>query len=275
MNRQVYICAGKTEFQHPKCVTFKAREEDEEEEGKEEDEEEEGKEEDARMGGRSNTNNSEEDEEADELKNHTSTTKPIIDQAGENAKNTETEMEIWIANATNASVTRIDEVVSAIEDVATSGHFNVSSPSNSEETNEDSTTAVVPVVQELQNDLEEEEKKFEILRNVPEFRYRSSGALGGASTSDFSKSSIPSASKSAMLLQNVNEYDRKDFFVFGTLSMAFCVAFFVAVVLRKHAQKFKVVAAGEEATSEEEKEEEEEETLMRNEHGAIKYGSVV
>ena len=196
------------------------------------------------MGGRSNTNNSEEDEEADEVKNHTSTTNPIFDQAVENAKKTETEMEIWIANATNASVTFIDEVVSAIEDVATSGHFNVSSSSNSEETNEDSTTTVVPVVQELQN---EEEKKSEILRNVPEFRYRSSGALGGASTSDFSsKSSIPSASKSAMLLQNVNEYDRKDFFVFGTLSMAFCVAFFVAVVLRKHAQKFKVVAAGEE-----------------------------
>ncbi|CAL6333753.1 unnamed protein product [Bathycoccus prasinos] len=232
------------------------------------------------MGGRSNTNNSEEDEEADEVTNYTSTTNPIFDQAVENAKKTETEMEIWIANATNASVTRIDEVVSAIEDVATSGHFNVSSPSNSEETNEeDSTTAVVPVVQELQNDhleVSEEEKKFEILRNVPEFRYRSSGALGGASTSDFSsKSSIPSASKSAMLLQNVNEYDRKDFFVFGTLSMAFCVAFFVAVVLRKHAQKFKVVAAGEETTSEEEKEEEEEEALMRNEHGAIKYGSVV
>ena len=220
------------------------------------------------MGGGSNNNS----EEEAELTNYTSN--PIFDQAVENAKKTETEMEIWIANATNASVTRIDEVVSAIEDVATSGHFNVSSPSNSEETNEeDSTTAVVPVVQELQN---EEEKKFEILRNVPEFRYRSSGALGGASTSDFSsKSSIPSASKSAMLLQNVNEYDRKDFFVFGTLSMAFCVAFFVAVVLRKHAQKFKVVAAGEETTSEEEKEEEEEEALMRNEHGAIKYGSVV
>ena len=221
------------------------------------------------MGGGSN-NNSEEDAG---FKNYTSTN-PIFDQAVENAKKTETEMEIWIANATNASVKFIDEVVSAIEDVATSGHFNVSSPSNSEETNEDSTTAVVPVVQELQNDLEEEEKKFEILRNVPEFRYRSS--LGGASTSDFSsKSSIPSASKSAMLLQNVNEYDRKDFFVFGTLSMAFCVAFFVAVVLRKHAQKFKVVAAGEETTSEEEKEEEEEAALMRNEHGAIKYGSVV
>ena len=251
---------------------IKAREEDEEEEGKEEDEEEEGKEEDARMGGRSNTNNSEEDEEADEVTNYTSTTNPIFDQAVENAKKTETEMEIWIANATNASVTFIDEVVSAIEDVATSGHFNVSSSSNSEETNEDSTTTVVPVVQELQN---EEEKKFEILRNVPEFRYRSSGALGGASTSDFSKSSIPSASKSAMLLQNVNEYGRKDFFVFGTLSMAFCVAFFVAVVLRKHAQKFKVVAAGEETTSEEEKEEEEEAALMRNERGAIKYGSVV
>ena len=116
---------------------IKAREEDEEEEGKEEDEEEEGKEEDARMGGRSNTNNSEEDEEADEVKNYTSTTNPIFDQAVENAKKTETEMEIWIANATNASVTRIDEVVSAIEDVATSGHFNVSSSSNSEETNEE------------------------------------------------------------------------------------------------------------------------------------------
>ena len=222
------------------------------------------------MGGGSN-NNSEEDAG---FKNYTSTN-PIFDQAVENAKKTETEMEIWIANATNTSVKFIDEVVSAIEDVATSGHFNVSSPSNSEETNEDSTTAVVPVVQELQNDLEaEEEKKFETLRNVPEVRYRSS--VGGASTSDFSSgSSIPSASKSAMLLQNVNEYDRKDFFVFGTLSMAFCVAFFVAVVLRKHAQKFKVVAAGEETTSEEEKEEEEEEALMRNEHGAIKYGSVV
>ena len=222
------------------------------------------------MGGGSN-NNSEEDAG---FKNYTSTN-PIFDQAVENAKKTETEMENWIANATNTSVKFIDEVVSAIEDVATSGHFNVSSSSNSEETNEESTTTVVPVVQELQNDLEaEEEKKFEILRNVPEFRYRSS--LGGASTSDFSsKSSIPSASKSAMLLQNVNEYDRKDFFVFGTLSMAFCVAFFVAVVLRKHAQKFKVVAAGEETTSEEEKEEEEEEALMRNEHGAIKYGSVV
>ena len=225
------------------------------------------------MGGGSN-NNSEEDAG---FKNYTSTN-PIFDQAVENAKKTETEMEIWIANATNASVKFIDEVVSAIEDVATSGHFNVSSSSSSDETNEDSTTAVVPVVQELQNDhleVSEEEKKFEILRNVPEFRYRSSGALGGASTSDFSKSSIPSASKSAMLLQNVNEYDRKDFFVFGTLSMAFCVAFFVAVVLRKHAQKFKVVSAGEETTSEEEKEEEEEEALMRNEHGAIKYGSVV
>ena len=222
------------------------------------------------MGGGSN-NNSEEDAG---FKNYTSTN-PIFDQAVENAKKTETEMENWIANATNSSVKFIDEVVSAIEDVATSGHFNVSSSSSSDETNTNSTT-VVPVVQELQNDLEaEEEKKFEILRNVPEFRYRSSGALGGASTSDFSKSSIPSASKSAMLLQNVNEYDRKDFFVFGTLSMAFCVAFFVAVVLRKHAQKFKVVAAGEETTSEEEKEEEEEAALMRNEHGAIKYGSVV
>ena len=219
------------------------------------------------MGGGSNNNS----EEEAELTNYTSN--PIFDQAVENAKKTETEMENWIANATNTSVKFIDEVVSAIEDVATSGHFNVSSSSSSDETNTNSTT-VVPVVQELQNDLEaEEEKKFETLRNVPEVRYRSS--VGGASTSDFSSgSSIPSASKSAMLLQNVNEYDRKDFFVFGTLSMAFCVAFFVAVVLRKHAQKFKVVATGEETTSEE-KEEEEEEALMRNEHGTIKYGSVV
>ena len=110
------------------------------------------------MGGGSN-NNSEEDAG---FKNYTSTN-PIFDQAVENAKKTETEMEIWIANATNTSVKFIDEVVSAIEDVATSGHFNVSSPSNSEETNEDSTTSVVPVVQELQNDhleVSEEEKKF-------------------------------------------------------------------------------------------------------------------
>ena len=47
--------------------------------------------------------------------------------------------------------------------------------------------------------------------------------------------------------------------------------FFVAVVLRKHAQKFKVVATGEETSEEEE----EEEGLMRNEYGKIKYGSVV
>ena len=249
---------GKNDFQHPRCATFLtlcAREREDKE--------------DAIMGGSSNNNNSEEEVG---LKNYTSN--PILDQAVENAKKTETEMEKWIANATNTSVKFIDEVVSAIEDVATSGHFNVSSSSSSDETNKDSTT-VVPVVQELQNDLEaEEEKKFETLRNVPEFRYRSS--LGGASTSDFSGSSIPSASKSAMLLHDVNEYDRKDFFVFGTLSMAFCVAFFVAVVLRKHAQKFKVLATGEETTSEEEEEEEEEEEgLMRNEYGKIKYGSVV
>ena len=123
---------------------FKAREDDEEEEGKEED---------AIMGGGSNNNS----EEEAELTNYTSN--PIFDQAVENAKKTETEMENWIANATNSSVKFIDEVVSAIEDVATSGHFNVSSPSNSEETNEDSTTTVVPVVQELQNDHLEEEKE--------------------------------------------------------------------------------------------------------------------
>ena len=227
--------------------------------------EEEDKEEDAIMGGSSNNNNSKEEVG---LKNYISN--PVLDQAVENAKKTETEMEKWIANATNTSVKFIDEVVSAIEDVATSGHFNVSSPASSDETNKDSTT-VVPVVQELQNDIKAEEKEFEILRNVPEFRYQSSGALGGASTSDFSGSSFPSASKSAMLLHDVNEYDRKDFFVLGTLSMAFCVAFFVAVVLRKHAQKFKVVATGEETSEEEE----EEEGLMRNEYGKIKYGSVV
>ena len=114
------------------------------------------------MGGSSNNNNAE--EEAG-FKNYTSTN-PIFDQAVENAKKTETEMENWIANATNTSVKSIDEVVSAIEDVATSGHFNVSSSSSSDETNEDSTTTVVPVVQELQND-EETEKKFEIFTKRP------------------------------------------------------------------------------------------------------------
>ena len=79
------------------------------------------------MGGGSNNNS----EEEAELTNYTSN--PIFDQAVENAKKTETEMEIWIANATNSSVKFIDEVVSAIEDVATSGHFNVSSSSSSEE----------------------------------------------------------------------------------------------------------------------------------------------
>ena len=138
------ICAGKNEFQHPKCVTFKR-----EKKTKEED-----KEEDAIMGGGSNNNS----EEEAELTNYTSN--PIFDQAVENAKKTETEMEIWIANATNSSVKFIDEVVSAIEDVATSGHFNVSSSSSSEETNEeDSTTAVVPVVQELQNDPSRRKRK--------------------------------------------------------------------------------------------------------------------
>ena len=188
-------------------------------------------------------------------------------------KTTVNEMEKWIANKTNASEEVVGEIVSAIKDIATTGHFGVNG-----------TNATVPVVQDASVGKQEEEK-LEILRNVPEFRYRSEAALGGG----ISSGTTTTSSATTMLLQNVNAYERKDYFVFGTISMAFCVAFFCAVVLRKHAQKCTAAAASSSSKAKRSGEEEgekiiadrgddddlEKASLMRSIVGKIKYGSVV
>lgn len=202
--------------------------------------------------------------------NHTGN--PLIDEALNDTKTTVHEMEKWIANKTNASEEVIGEIVSAIKDIATTGHFGVNG-----------TNATVPVVQDASVGKQEEEK-LEILRNVPEFRYRSEAALGGI----ISSGTTTTNSATTMLLQNVNAYERKDYFVFGTISMAFCVAFFCAVVLRKHAQKC-TAAASSSSKAKRSGEEEgekiiadrgddddlEKASLMRSIVGKIKYGSVV
>ena len=200
--------------------------------------------------------------------NHTGN--PLVDEALNATKTTVNEMEKWIANKTNASEEVVGEIVSAIKDIATTGHFGVNG-----------TNATVPVVQDASVGKQEEEK-LEILRNVPEFRYRSEAALGGIS------SGTTTNSATTMLLQNVNAYERKDYFVFGTISMAFCVAFFCAVVLRKHAQKCTAAASSSKAkrSGEEDGGEKtiadrgddddlEKASLMRSIVGKIKYGSVV
>lgn len=203
--------------------------------------------------------------------NHTGN--PLIDEALNDTKTTVNEMEKWIANKTNASEEVIGEIVSAIKDIATTGHFGVNG-----------TNATVPVVQDASVGKQEEEK-LEILRNVPEFRYRSEAALGGG----ISSGTTTTSSATTMLLQNVNAYERKDYFVFGTISMAFCVAFFCAVVLRKHAQKCTAAAASSSSKAKRSGEEEgekiiadrgddddlEKASLMRSIVGKIKYGSVV
>jgi predicted Zn-dependent protease len=203
--------------------------------------------------------------------NHTGN--PLIDEALNDTKTTVHEMEKWIANKTNASEEVIGEIVSAIKDIATTGHFGVNG-----------TNATVPVVQDASVGKQEEEK-LEILRNVPEFRYRSEAALGGG----ISSGTTTTSSATTMLLQNVNAYERKDYFVFGTISMAFCVAFFCAVVLRKHAQKCTAAAASSSSKAKRSGEEEgekiiadrgddddlEKASLMRSIVGKIKYGSVV
>ena len=202
--------------------------------------------------------------------NHTGN--PLIDEALNDTKTTVNEMEKWIANKTNASEEVVGEIVSAIKDIATTGHFGVNG-----------TNATVPVVQDASVGKEEEEdEKLEILRNVPEFRYRSEAALGGIS------SGTTTNSATTMLLQNVNAYERKDYFVFGTISMAFCVAFFCAVVLRKHAQKCTAAASSSKAKRSGEEDggkktiadrgdddDLEKASLMRSIVGKIKYGSVV
>ena len=205
--------------------------------------------------------------------NHTGN--PLVDEALNATKTTVREMEKWIANKTNASEEVMGEIVSAIKDIATTGHFGVNG-----------TNATVPVVQDASVGKEEEEdEKLEILRNVPEFRYRSEAALGGG----ISSGTTTTNSATTMLLQNVNAYERKDYFVFGTISMAFCVAFFCAVVLRKHAQKCTAAAAssskakrsGEEDGGKKtiadrgDDDDLEKASLMRSIVGKIKYGSVV
>jgi len=202
--------------------------------------------------------------------NHTGN--PLVDEALNATKTTVNEMEKWIANKTNASEEVVGEIVSAIKDIATTGHFGVNG-----------TNATVPVVQDASVGKEEEEdEKLEILRNVPEFRYRSEAALGGII------SGTTTNSATTMLLQNVNAYERKDYFVFGTISMAFCVAFFCAVVLRKHAQKCTAAASSSKAKRSGEEDggkktiadrgdddDLEKASLMRSIVGKIKYGSVV
>ena len=201
--------------------------------------------------------------------NHTGN--PLVDEALNATKTTVNEMEKWIANKTNASEEVVGEIVSAIKDIATTGHFGVNG-----------TNATVPVVQDASVGKQEEEK-LEILRNVPEFRYRSEAALGGGIISGTTTNSA-----TTMLLQNVNAYERKDYFVFGTISMAFCVAFFCAVVLRKHAQKCTAAASSSKAKRSGEEDggkktiadrgdddDLEKASLMRSIVGKIKYGSVV
>jgi len=204
--------------------------------------------------------------------NHTGN--PLVDEALNATKTTVNEMEKWIANKTNASEEVVGEIVSAIKDIATTGHFGVNG-----------TNATVPVVQDASvgKQEEEEDEKLEILRNVPEFRYRSEAALGGGIISGTTTNSA-----TTMLLQNVNAYERKDYFVFGTISMAFCVAFFCAVVLRKHAQKCTAAAAssskakrsgeedgGKKIIADRGDDDLEKASLMRSIVGKIKYGSVV
>jgi hypothetical protein len=145
----------------------------------------------------------------------------------------------------------------------------------------------VPVVQDALVLGKQEEEKLEILRNAPEFRYRSEAALGGNKDDVVVAAGISGTgtnSATTMLLQNVNAYERKDHFVFGTISMAFCVAFFCAVALRKHAQKFTAKASSKAKRSGEEEGEKtiadggdddlEKASLMRSIVGKIEYGSV-
>jgi len=231
-----------------------------------------------KMGGGGNITNDDDDDDdendtiLDQI-NHTGN--PIVDEVLNDTKTTVLEMEKWIANKTNASEEVVGEIANAVKDIATTGHFGVNG-----------TNATVPVVQDAllveKQEAQQTDEKLEILRNVPEFRYRSEAALGG--NEDVVAAGISGTNRATMLLQNVNAYERKDYFVFGTISMAFCVAFFCAVVLRKHAQKF-TNASSAKRSGEEEGEKTiiadrgdgdlEKASLMRSIVGKIKYGSVV
>ena len=84
-----------------------------------------------------------------------------------------------------------------------------------------------------------------------------------------------------MLLRNVNEYERKDYFIYGSVLMALCVAVFVAAVLKKHAQKFRENERKERREGKERDDDTvdngdvENVALMKSIVGKIQYGSVV
>ena len=135
-----------------------------------------------------------------------------MDEAVENTNKTVDEMVAWVANATNSSRKMIEEAIENIEDIATTGHFGV-----------DGTNTTIPI------EMSDTESRMEMFRNVPEFRYASEAALGASSSSSESSNREYAVrrgglSTSEMLLRNVNEYERKDYFIYGSVLMALCVA---------------------------------------------------
>ena len=205
---------------------------------------------------------------ADQFGNH-STIGKIWDEAVENTNKTVDEMVAWVANATNSSRKMIEEAIEDIEDIATTGHFGV-----------DGTNTTIPI------EMSETESRMEMFRNVPEFRYASEAALGASSSSSESSNREYAVrrgglSKSEMLLRNVNEYERKDYFIYGSVLMALCVAVFVAAVLKKHAQKFRENEREERREGKErdydmvDNGDVENVALMKSIVGKIQYGSVV
>tara|TARA_A100001037_G_C14684595_1_gene428895 strand:- start:61 stop:561 length:501 start_codon:yes stop_codon:yes gene_type:complete len=165
----------------------------------------------------------------------------------------------------------IEEAIEDIEDIATTGHFGVGG-----------TNTTIPI------EMSDTESRMEMFRNVPEFRYASEAALGASSSSSESSNREYAVrrgkelSTSEMLLRNVNEYERKDYFICGSLLMALCVAVFVAAVLKTHAQKFRFENEREERREGKERDDDtvdngdvENVALMKSIVGKIQYGSVV
>ena len=127
------------------------------------------------------------------------------DEAVENTNKTVDEMVAWVANATNASRKMIEEAIEDIEDIATTGHFGV-----------DGTNTTIPI--------EMSDTESRMFRNVPEFRYASEAALGASSSSESSNRNTRFDEEKncphRKCLRNVNEYERKDYFICGSLLMA-------------------------------------------------------
>ena len=224
------------------------------------------------MGGGDQARRDDDDETsiADQFGNH-STIGKMWDEAVENTNKTVDEMVAWVANATNASRKMIEEAIENIEDIATTGHFGV-----------DGTNTTIPI------EMSDTESRMELFRNVPEFRYASEAALGASSSSSESSNREYAVrrgeelSTSGILLRNVNEYKRKDYFICGSLLMALCVAVFVAAVLKTHAQKFRFENEREERREGKERDDDtvdngdvENVALMKSIVGKIQYGSVV